>query len=100
MNEINKNAPDPKLLPHMVEDREVPVLIRNEDNAELSLARRLDAKDAREQRNRTTKFIASAAAVGMALVAITVRHHEINKDQAKVTHNITAQQTNPHSLLN
>lgn len=74
--------PNAKLLPHMIEDHEVPALILNDERAEESLRRRLDAKNDRKQRRKDTRFILTAAGVSAAGVVLGVEAVNYNREHA------------------
>ena len=68
----------------MMKDHEVPALILNDERAEESLRRRLDAKDDRDQHRKNTRFILATAGVvlsGAALGGAAVNH---NREHAPI----------------
>ncbi len=66
---IDEDIPNPKLLPHMIRDSEVPSLVVNEEHAQESQSRRLAKQEDLEEKRKMTKFIAGAAAVAAAVTA-------------------------------
>jgi hypothetical protein len=74
--------PSSKLLPHMIHDHEVPALIANDEMAEASLARRLDKKIDREEKNKATRFILGVAAVAAAFAALGTEAVNYNRNHS------------------